>query len=37
VAQRPPAARAAARVVREAPDVAAREIVDFLVERRAVR
>jgi electron transfer flavoprotein beta subunit len=37
VAQRPPAARAAARVVREAPDVAAREVVDFLVERRAVR
>jgi len=37
VAQRPPAARAAARVVREAPDAAAREIVEFLVERRAVR
>lgn len=37
VAQQPPAARATARVVREAPDVAAREIVDFLVERRAVR
>jgi electron transfer flavoprotein beta subunit len=37
VAQRPPAARAAGRVVREAPDVAAREVVDFLVERRAVR
>ena len=37
VAQRPPAARAATRVVREAPAVAAREIVDFLVERRAVR
>jgi electron transfer flavoprotein beta subunit len=37
VTQRPPAARAAARVVREAPDVAAREVVDFLVDRRAVR
>ncbi len=37
VAQRPPAARASARIVREAPAVAAREIVDFLVERRAVR
>ncbi len=37
LAQRPPAARATGRVVREAPDVAAREIVDFLVERRAVR
>jgi electron transfer flavoprotein beta subunit len=37
VAQRPPAARAAVRFVREAPHVAAREIVDFLVERRAVR
>jgi electron transfer flavoprotein beta subunit len=37
LAQRPPAARATARVVRDAPDVAAREIVEFLVERRAVR
>jgi electron transfer flavoprotein beta subunit len=37
LAQRPPAARATTRMVREAPDVAAREIVDFLVERRAVR
>jgi electron transfer flavoprotein beta subunit len=37
VSQRPPAARAAGRVVREAPDVAAREMVDFLVERRAIR
>jgi electron transfer flavoprotein beta subunit len=36
VAQRPPAARSATRVVREAPDVAAREIVDLLVERRAI-
>jgi hypothetical protein len=37
VAQRPPISRVAGRVVREAPDVAARELVDFLVERRAVR
>ncbi len=36
VAQRPPAGRAATRVVREAPDAAAREIVDLLVERRAI-
>jgi electron transfer flavoprotein beta subunit len=36
VAQRPPAARAATRVVREAPAAAAREIVDLLVERRAI-
>ena len=36
LAQRPPAARAATRVVREAADVAAREIVDLLVERRAI-
>jgi electron transfer flavoprotein beta subunit len=36
LAQRPPAVRATGRVVREAPDVAAREIVEFLVERRAV-
>lgn len=37
MAQRPPAARATARVIREAPDVAAREVLDFLVERRAIR
>jgi electron transfer flavoprotein beta subunit len=37
VAQRPPGARPAARVVREGPAAAAREIVDFLVERRSVR
>jgi electron transfer flavoprotein beta subunit len=36
LAQQPPAARAATRVVREAPEVAAREIVDLLVERRAI-
>ena len=36
LAQRPPAARSATRVVREAPDVAAREIVALLVERRAI-
>jgi electron transfer flavoprotein beta subunit len=36
LAQRPPATRATGRVVREAPDVAAREIVELLVERRAV-
>lgn len=36
VEQRPPATRVATRVVREAPDVAAREIVDLLVERRAI-
>lgn len=36
VAQRPPAARGATRVVREAPAVAAREIVDLLVERGAI-
>jgi electron transfer flavoprotein beta subunit len=36
VSQRPPVARAATRVVREAPDVAAREIVELLVERRAI-
>jgi electron transfer flavoprotein beta subunit len=36
VAQRPPAGRAATRVVREAPDLAAREIVELLVERRAI-
>jgi hypothetical protein len=36
IAQRPPAERAATRVVREPPDVAAREIVELLVERRAI-
>ncbi len=36
VAQRPPAERAATRVIREAPDLAAREIVNLLVERRAI-
>jgi electron transfer flavoprotein beta subunit len=35
-AQRPPAERSATRVIREAPDVAAREIVDLLVDRRAI-
>jgi electron transfer flavoprotein beta subunit len=33
---RPPAARAATRVIRDAPDVAAREVVDFLAERRLI-
>jgi len=36
IAQRPPADRGATRVVREAPDTAAREIIDLLVERRAI-
>ncbi len=36
VSQRPPLDRAATRVIREAPAVAAREIVDLLVERRAI-
>lgn len=36
VTHRPPAARAAGRVVREAPDVAAREIVELLADRRAI-
>ncbi len=36
IAQHLPAERAATRVVREAPDVAAREIVELLVERRAI-
>lgn len=34
--QRPPASRSSTRVVRDAPAVAAREIVDLLVERRAI-
>ncbi len=36
LAQRPPAARSATRVVHEAPDVAAREIVALLAERSAI-
>jgi electron transfer flavoprotein beta subunit len=36
VASRAPEARAATRIVREGPDDAARQIVDFLVERRLV-
>ncbi len=36
IAQRPPAERAATRVVREPPEVAAREVVELLVERRAI-
>lgn len=36
VAQRPPAARSATRVLQEAPAVAAGEIVDLLAERRAI-
>ena len=37
VAQRTPAARTAARIVRGTAEAAAREVVDFLVERRALR
>lgn len=33
---RPPAARAATRVIRDTPDVAARQVVDFLAERRLI-
>ena len=33
---RPPAPRAATRVIRDTPDVAAREVVDFLAERRLI-
>jgi len=36
IGQRPPAARAAARVVRDTPESAAREIVDLLVARGAI-
>lgn len=36
VAQRPPAGRGTARIVREAPEAAAREIVDFLAARGAI-
>jgi electron transfer flavoprotein beta subunit len=36
LAQRPPAERAATRVVREAPETAAREVVELLVARRAI-
>jgi electron transfer flavoprotein beta subunit len=36
VDSRPPAARAATKVVREAPDEAARQIVDLLAERRLI-
>jgi electron transfer flavoprotein beta subunit len=36
VGSRAPEARAATRIVREAPDVAAREIVAFLAERRLI-
>ncbi len=36
VGSRPPAARAATRVVREPPDEAARQIVAFLAERRLI-
>ena len=35
-ASRPPEARAATRVIRDTPDVAAREVVDFLAERRII-
>jgi electron transfer flavoprotein beta subunit len=37
VDSRPPEARAATRVVRDAPDEAARQVVDFLAERRLLR
>jgi electron transfer flavoprotein beta subunit len=33
----PPEARGATRVVRDAPDVAARQLVDFLAERRLLK
>jgi electron transfer flavoprotein beta subunit len=33
---RPPAARAATRVIRDAPDAAARQVADFLAERRLI-
>jgi electron transfer flavoprotein beta subunit len=33
---RPPAPREATRVIRDAPDVAARQVVDFLAERRLI-
>jgi electron transfer flavoprotein beta subunit len=36
VEAKPPAARAATRVIREAPDVAARQVADFLAERRLI-
>jgi electron transfer flavoprotein beta subunit len=36
VSATPPPPRAATRVVRDAPDAAARQIVDFLVERRLI-
>jgi electron transfer flavoprotein beta subunit len=36
VEARPPAARGATRVIREAPDAAAREVADFLAERRLI-
>jgi electron transfer flavoprotein beta subunit len=36
VGSRQPPARAATRVVREAPDEAARQVVDFLVERKLI-
>jgi electron transfer flavoprotein beta subunit len=36
VGSRAPEARAATRVIRDTPDVAAREIVDFLAERRII-
>lgn len=36
VGSRPPAARAATRVVRETPDEAARQVTAFLVERRLI-
>ena len=37
VDSRPPEARAATRVVRDGADEAARQLVDFLAERRLLR
>ena len=37
VASTPPEARGATRVVRDAPDAAARQLVDFLGERRLLK
>jgi electron transfer flavoprotein beta subunit len=36
VGQRPPAPRAATRVIRDTPDEAARQVVEFLAERRLI-
>ncbi len=36
VGQRPPPPRAATQVIRDTPDEAARQVVDFLAERRLI-